>query len=98
MINSDKDFGWVKIWRKIMNNWVWEDKPFSKGQAWIELIMLAQYMDTKKLLGAKPINIKRGSFPTTQTELSRRWGWSRNKVRRFLSELESDGMIKTEKV
>jgi len=97
MDNDDKDYGWVKIWRKIMNNWVWEDKPFSKGQAWIELIMLAQHKDTKKLIGAGPIDIKRGSLPTTQTELARRWGWSRTKVNRFLEELKADNMIQTDK-
>ena len=33
--------------RSILNHWVWDDKPFSKGQAWIDLIALANHTDKK---------------------------------------------------
>lgn len=85
--------GWVRIDRKIFDSWIWKDKPFSKGQAWIDLIMLASHEDKKFLLGNELIHIKRGEFITSEVKLSDRWGWSRTKVRDFLKLLESDKML-----
>ena len=43
--------GWVSVHRQIQNHWLWTDKPFSKGQAWIDMLMLANHVDNKILLG-----------------------------------------------
>lgn len=43
MNNEDKN--WVKVNRTVQSHWVWMDKPFSRGQAWIDLILLAQHQD-----------------------------------------------------
>lgn len=85
--------GWVTIDRKIFDNWIWKDKPFSKGQAWIDLIMLANHEDRKILLGSELITVKRGSFITSELKLMERWGWSKTKVRTFLKMLENDSML-----
>jgi len=39
------------------------------------------------------IELDRGQFVTSLRKLSERWGWSRDTVRRFLTLLQSDGMI-----
>ena len=39
--------GWVVIYRSIMDNPLWEDKPFSRGQAWIDMILLSSHKDTE---------------------------------------------------
>jgi hypothetical protein len=38
---SDVGKGFVSIHREIMDHWIWQDKPVSKGQAWVDLILLA---------------------------------------------------------
>lgn len=72
---------------------MWKDKPFSKAQAWIDLLLLASHEDTKFLLGNELVEIKRGAFVTSEVKLSERWGWSRTKTRNYLFLLESDNMI-----
>lgn len=88
-----KAIGWVPIYRQIQDHWVWDDKPFSKGQAWIDLLLLANHDDNKFLLGNKLVEIKCGSFITSIEKLKVRWGWSNTKVINFLNLLENDGML-----
>ena len=66
--------GWIKIFREIQNNWVWDDKPFSKGQAWIDLIILAKRTEEKFMSGGRMINGKRGCVYKSILYLSDRWG------------------------
>ena len=89
----DDSFGWIKIFREIQNNWVWNEKPFSKGQAWIDLIILAKRKDEKFMSKSHMINGKRGCVYKSIQELSNRWGWDRKKATRFLRGLEEDKMI-----
>lgn len=85
--------GWISIHRKIEHNWVWEDKPFSFGQAWIDLILIANHKDNKELKDGKLQTFKSGTVNRSILCLSERWGWDRKKTRKFLDLLESDGMI-----
>ena len=85
--------GWISIHRQIWDCWVWKDKPFSKGQAWIDLLLMVNHEDKKTLIGNQLITVKRGSRITSIRKLCDRWGWSNTKVRAFLSLLEQDGMI-----
>lgn len=85
--------GWISLHREIQKHWLWADKPFSKGQAWIDLLLLANHKDNKFLLGNELIEVKEGSFITSELKLMERWGWGNTKVRNFLKLLETDGMI-----
>ena len=85
--------GWAKINRSVQEHWLWNDKPFSKGQAWIDIILLANHSDKNTLLNGKVVEIKRGSFVTSETKLMERWGWSKSKVRAFLQLLHNNSMI-----
>lgn len=85
--------GWIKIHRDILHHEIWSDKPFSKGQAWIDLILLANHSDSKCMVGDKVEEIKRSSFITSELKLMDRWGWGRKKVQLFLKFLESESMI-----
>ena len=80
--------GWVKLYRSTTENWVWNDKPFSKGQAWIDLIIMANHKDNKFPLGDKVVTVERGSLITSEVKLMERWGWSKSKVRLFLNQLQ----------
>lgn len=85
--------GWVATHRKIQDHWLWSDKPFSRGQAWIDLLLLANHEDKKFLLGNDLINVECGSVVTSIEKLKSRWGWSNTKVVNFLKLLENDEMI-----
>ncbi len=85
--------GWISIHRKIQDHWLWQEKPFDKRSAWIDLLLMANHKDNKFLLGNELIEVKRGSFITSEYKLMDRWGWSKTKVRNFLKLLEDDKMI-----
>jgi len=91
--------GWISIHRKLQNHWLWGDKPFSKGQAWIDLLMSANHEDCKFLLGGQLVDANEGDVITSEVKLMEKWGWSKAKVRNFLKLLEKDEMIlkKTDK-
>ena len=84
---------WISLHREIQKHWLWADKPFSKGQAWIDMLLLANHSDNKFLLGNELIEIKEGSFVTSELKLMERWGWGKSKTRAFLDLLQSDSMI-----
>jgi hypothetical protein len=86
-------YGWIKLHRQITEHWIWEEKPFSKGQAWIDLLLQANHQDKKAVIGNDIIEVKRGSFVTSIRKLSERWGWSNTKIKNFLNLLQNDGMI-----
>ena len=87
--------GWIKLHRDITDNWLWQDESFSRGQAWIDLLLLANSKDEKFRHDNQIIEGKRGNVYRSITYLSERWKWSRKKTRAFLKLLESDGMVTT---
>jgi len=93
MAVSMSNKGWVSIYREIQSHWVWEDRPFSKGQAWLDLVMLANHKENKFVLGNELINVERGQFVTSELKLMERWGWGKSKTRAFLQLLQDDEMI-----
>lgn len=85
--------GWVAIHRQIQEHQFWEEKPFDKARAWIDLILLANHEDKKFLLGNELMIVECGSIVTSIEKLKTRWGWSNTKVTNFLKLLENDEMI-----
>lgn len=86
--------GYVKIYRSLQDHWLWAEKPFGKGQAWIDLILLAEYQEHKRLYKGEVKVYPRGTVNISILELSKRWGWSWRKTKTFLSALEKDQMCK----
>ena len=89
--------GWVKAYRSLQEHWVWQEKPFSKGQAWIDLMLRANHSEKKVMRNGELFVIKRGQRLTSIKGLADRWGWSRKKVSGFLDRLELDGMMEQER-
>ena len=89
--------GWIRLYRKLQECWVWEDKePFDKRSAWIDLLLTANHADVKLLFNGELITVQRGQILTSVRKLSVKWKWSVNKVYRFLKLLESDKMLQKE--
>ena len=77
-----------------MQNFLFKEKrAFSKFEAWLYLLMNANHTDTKVLLGNQLIDVKKGSFITSEVKLMAEFSWSKSKLRTFLSLLESQSMI-----
>lgn len=89
--------GYIMLFRQLKENILWDDKPFSKGQAWIDLLFRANFTDAKILIGNTNFTLQRGQFVTSCLKLSEDWGWSQTKVYTFLNMLENESMIKHEK-
>lgn len=85
--------GWISIYRSIFKNWVWKDKPFSKGQAWIDILLECNHKTDKVNIKDQLFVCKRGESLNSQITWAERWGWNRSRVRRFLKLLKSDSMI-----
>lgn len=85
--------GWIKLYRQITSNFLWTEKPYDKAHAWIDLIFLANTQSKKKLNRyGKVITIKRGECFVSKSFLAERWGWSKNKVVRYLGMLSEQQM------
>lgn len=77
--------------RKLINSPIWKDsKPFSEGQAWVDILLHAQSFETVTEGGKK---FERGKCYQSQLYFSKRWGWSRKKVLSFLKHLQELKMI-----
>lgn len=87
------DKGWIKLYRQVQDCWIWNDKPYNYGAAWVDMLLMANHKDKKIMFDKKPTTVKSGTFITSSRKLAERWGWSRGKLKRFLDELESDQMI-----
>ena len=92
-MSDDKSKGYVSIHREIMDHWIWKGESFSKGQAWVDLILLANYREEKFPYKGKIVEGKRGTVYRSISWLAERWSWSRDKTRRFLELLQEDQMI-----
>ena len=85
--------GWIKLHRTIQEHWLWDDEPFTRGQAFIDLLLMVNHKDKKIMFNGELIEVKKGSKITSLRQLSDRWKWSTNKVKKYLEQLQKDGMI-----
>lgn len=86
--------GWIKVYRKIEDNPIWNEKPFSSGQAWIDLVILANHKPQPiRVKNGEIIIVNRGQVGVSKKGLADRWGWSRGRVSRYLQRLSSLKMI-----
>lgn len=86
--------GWIKLHRKIKEHWIYqEERKFSKFEAWLDLIMMANHKEKKVSLGNELFTLKEGEFITSEKKLMESWNWGKSKTRTFLEMLENDGMI-----
>lgn len=89
--------GWIKLYRSIQDNDLWLAEPFSKGQAWADLILSANHKPGVFWVRQVQIKLDRGQLGLSEITFSKRWKWSRGKVRRYLAMLENRGMIVQQK-
>lgn len=89
----DRNEGWVSIHRKIRKHPLWMHDRFSMGQAWVDLILRANYSEKEMVYNSEIITVKAGHFLTSKLKLAEEWRWDRKTVTRFLKMLEKNDMI-----
>jgi hypothetical protein len=90
--------GFIMLHRKIQQHWIYDEKrKFSKYEAWLDMLMLANHSNNKFLLGNELIELEIGQFVTSIRKLGERWDWSNTKVSQFLELLVKDEMLSVKK-
>ena len=80
--------------RALLDSERWLLEPFTRGQAWVDLCGLAHHVDRNIRVKGVLIRVPRGSVAYSQLSLSKRWKWSREKVKRWFAELLANTDIK----
>ena len=89
--------GWVRLHRKLAESDLWKAEPFTRGQAWVDLIMLANHKPNYYIKRGIKVMVNRGELGWASETLAIRWRWSRGKVLRYLNWLETEQQIVQQK-
>ena len=76
-----------------MNDPLYMKEPFTKWQAWCDLILSAYFAPCEFFVRGIKVKAKRGCVYKGSVELALKWKWSRGKVERFLEYLVIDKRI-----
>ena len=76
----------------MFDNDLWAAEPFTKGQAWIDLIGNANHKPASIWIRGIEVKVDRGQLAWSELTMAKRWQWSRGKVRRYLGMLRDRGM------
>lgn len=94
---AKKSRRYINLYVAIQDHWIWNKKPLCHGAAWLDLVMRANWQPKdwycKKTNSI--IKVGRGELISTTRDLALHWGWSQNKVLRFLKLLKSESMVKS---
>ena len=89
--------GWIKIHRSILEDELYFSEKFTRTQAWIDLLLLAEYKPKTLFIRGIKLDLQRGQLAISIRDLSTRWKWGVNKVQSFIKELVESGKIDTQK-
>ena len=86
------DRGWVKIWRRTKDSWVWADPK--RFRAWASLLIDASHKEGwVHHPSHPPVKVMPGQILTSKLKLAEEWDMARNTVKSFLAELEAAQQI-----
>lgn len=85
--------GWIKWYRKAEETEVLKDDTFDKYHAFLYLVEKANIEPVDIPMGKEVLHLQRGQLHTSIKKLSRTWGWSEGKTRRFLGALTGAHMV-----
>ena len=89
--------GWIKLHRQITENPLYFSEAFTRCQAWIDMLILANTKDGFFYKRGIRVEVIRGQVGYDIESLAKRWKWSRGKVERFLNALEIDKQVVRQK-
>lgn len=82
--------GWIKIHRKLLDNDMFNAEQYTYGQAWIYLLLVANYEPSTVLIGNKWVRVERGEVGRSGEFLRKKFGWSRGRYSRWLAVLQAN--------
>ena len=85
--------GHFSLARELLQSPLWTADRFSKGQALVDLIGLANWGPGSTVKRGVTITLNAAELAVSERELSQRWQWTRTTVRRFLGALQEEGII-----
>lgn len=89
--------GYLMLQRRFFSHWIWEEsRSFSKAEAFLDLLQLAAFAPTKRMISGSLIELDEGEIVASVRYLSARWTWGKDKVAGFMKALEKDAMIRRE--
>lgn len=89
--------GYIKLYRQLFENPDYFAEKFSRIQAWIDLLLLANYEESAMYVRGIKLQVGRGQLAKSMDSLAERWRWPRYKVEQFLKELENQQQINVQK-
>lgn len=88
-----KDGNWIKVNRNLLDQPFWNEKPFSKGQAWIDILLTVHWKNGYDWVGGRKRFAHPGEKWITVRSLAERWGWNKSAVERFLAKLKETDRV-----
>lgn len=91
--------GHIKLARKLFADhpfWT-EKRTFSRFEAWVDCIQLAQYKPYVHVTSEGAVALQRGEFVASLRWLAGRWGWSVKKVRGFATIAQRTGLFRAQR-
>jgi len=86
--------GWIKLHRKINDNPILKKgKTYSNFEAFIWLLLRANYDNAKVIIGSEIYKLKQGQMITSKKKLMMIFNWGNSRLNTFLNLLEKDKMI-----
>lgn len=83
--------GWIKLYRQIQEDWIWEDPV--KLKWWLDILLSVNHKDTKVNIGNEFYECKKGQSIKSLSTWASRWNTSKDTAKNFFRLLEKDGKI-----
>ena len=93
----DMATGDIKLNRSITEDPLYRREPFTKWQAWLDLILSACHEPGDMFVRGIKVKMKVGGVYKGAVELAERWKWSRGKVERYITYLSEEKRIVLQK-
>ncbi|MBK0398534.1 hypothetical protein H0I76_04990 [Limibaculum sp. M0105] len=88
--------GTFNVHRSIWTHAAFRDSSFSEREAWVWILSEAAWRPVTVRSGRVVVDLERGQLCHSLRFMADRWGWSKDRVRRFLTRLENRDMIATQ--
>lgn len=87
--------GTFSVDRGVFDHPLFRGEPYSQREAWLWILAEAAFKPTRARFGRLTVPLQRGQFVHSLRFMARAWGWSPERVRRFVALLIAENMLNT---